>query len=152
MKSLDCRQPPITRRRLRRRAFSLIDLIAAILVIAIAFPPLFLAITDAERNRVDPIQLSRARWLATEKIEDVIADRHSSTRGYSYVVGGNYSSESAVAGFPGFSRSVSVSETGSSLSGSGTGYKTVIVTVQFTGAGGSVRSLSLATVLTDYTP
>ena len=152
MKTSDRQTPPPTARRRVRRAFSLIDLIAAILVIAIAFPPLFFAITDAGRTRVDPIQVSKARWLATEKIEDVIADRHSSTRGYSFIVDGNYTTENPVPGFPGFSRSVSVTETAALLSGSGSGYKVVTVTVQFTGAGASARSLSLATVLTDYTP
>ena len=84
---------------------------AAILVIAIAFPPLFFALTDAHRSRVEPIQVSKARWLAAEKIEDVLADRHSSTRGYSYVSSGSYPAENPVTGHAGFSRSVSVSET-----------------------------------------
>lgn len=141
-----------TSRRDGRRGFSLIDLMAAILVIAIAFPPLFFALTDAHRSRVEPIQVSKARWLAAEKIEDVLADRHSSTRGYSYVSSGSYPAENPVTGHAGFSRSVSVSETGASLSGSGTGYKTVTVTVQFKGAGGASRSLSMSTVVTDYTP
>ena len=46
-----------------------------------------------------------------------------------YVVAANYAAESSVAGFPGFPRSVAITETGASLSGSGTGYKAVVVTV-----------------------
>ena len=94
----------------------------------------------------------RARWLAAEKLEDVIADRHSTTRGYSFLSNSNYPAESPITGFAGFSRSVSVSETGVSLTGAGTGYKTVSVTVTFPAANGGTRSFSLATVLTEYTP
>jgi len=132
--------------------FTLIEAIIAIVVMSIAVPGMFWAIRDAQRERVDPVQVSRARWLASEKLEDIIADRNSGTRGWSYVVGGNYPAEGSVAGFAGFSRSVSIVETGASLSGAGTGYKTVTVTVGFVDGKGASRTLSLATVVTDYTP
>lgn len=131
--------------------FTLIEVIIAVIVMAIAIPPVFWALRDANVRRVDPINLSRARWLANEKIEDVLADARSTTRGYSYLVNGNYASESPVSGFTGFTRSVSIAESGANLvAGSGTGYKTVAVSVTYVDGKGTTRSLSVSTVVTDY--
>jgi prepilin-type N-terminal cleavage/methylation domain-containing protein len=139
-------------RRAARRGFTLIEAIIAVVIIALAVPPMLMAMGDAARQRVAVVQATRARWLATEMLEDVIADRHSATRGWAWVVNANYAAENPVSGFPGFTRSVSVVETGASLSGAGTGYKTVTVSVGWTDAGGTARSLALSTVVTDYTP
>lgn len=136
------------------RAFTLIELIAAIVVIAIAVPPMVLALRSAHVNRIDPVLASRARWLVTEKLEDVIADRHSSTRGYDYVIDANYSDESPgdIDGFPGFARSVAVVETAADLTTTGEGYKTVTVEVRWTDARAQTRQAAISTVLTEYTP
>lgn len=135
------------------RGFTLIEAITAVVVLAIAVPGMFWGIRDAQMRRIDPLQASKARWLAAEKLEDIIADRHSSTRGYTYVVSNNYATENSITGFQGFARSVNVSESGASLvSGSGTGYKTVTVTVSFKDGRNTTRTLALATVITDYTP
>jgi prepilin-type N-terminal cleavage/methylation domain-containing protein len=140
-------------RRIHIRGFTLIEAITAIVVLAVAVPAMFWGIRDAQMRRVDPIQASKARWLAAERLEDIIADRHSSARGYSYVVAANYPTESAVAGFSGFSRSVTITEGGASLvAGSGTGYKTVTVSVTFRDGRNTSRTLALATVVTDYAP
>ncbi len=134
------------------RGFSLVDTIVAIVVLALVVPGTVVAISDASVQRASGIAFSRARWLATEKIEDIIADRASGTRGYTYVVAANYGAESSVTGFAGFTRSVSITETGASLSGAGTGYKTVTVTVAWTDPRRGARTLALSTVVTDYTP
>ncbi len=96
--------------------------------------------------------VSRARWLATEKLEDVIADRHSTTRGYDYLISGNYPPEAAVSGFPQFSRSVTLTETEADLVSAGTGYLTVEVAVGWTDTQGVGRTLEVSTVLTEYEP
>jgi prepilin-type N-terminal cleavage/methylation domain-containing protein len=137
----------------RTRGFTLIEAITAVVVLAVAIPGMFWGIRDAQMRRIDPIQASKARWLAAEKLEDIIADRHSSTRGYTYVVDGNYGAEASVSGYPGFSRSVTITESNASLmAGSGTGYKRVTVSVTFRDGRNTSRTLSLATVVTDYTP
>jgi Tfp pilus assembly protein PilV len=140
----------LNRRRglISRRGLTLIEAIAAIVVVGV--PPVMMAVREAAVRRVDSVQAGRARWLAGEKLEDVIADRQSATRGYAYVVAGNYPAEPGVAGFTGFARSVAIAETGASLVGVGTGYKRVTVTVTWTDHRGQTRSLALATVVTDY--
>jgi prepilin-type N-terminal cleavage/methylation domain-containing protein len=134
------------------RGFSLIEAIIAVVILSVAMPAMLVAVTDAQKKRAGPVQDSKACWLAAEKLEDVIADRHSSTRGYSFVVNGNYPAEASIAGFPGYSRNVSIAETDATLGTPGAGYKTVTVTVVYTGATGASRSFSLASVVTDYTP
>ncbi|MFN8815366.1 MAG: prepilin-type N-terminal cleavage/methylation domain-containing protein [bacterium] len=136
----------------RASGFTLIEAIAAIVILAVALPPIFIAIADAQRRHSGPVLLERARWLAAEKLEDVIADWHSATRGYAYITSVNYPAEAVIAGFPGLSRSTSISETGPNLIAAGAGYKTVTVSVTFPDANGSTLSFELATVITDYTP
>ena len=134
----------------RQRAFTLIETIIAIVVLTIAIPPMFWAIRQAHVGRVNPEMVSRARWLASEKLEIIEADRHSTTRGYGYLIPSNYPVESSITGYPGFTRSVSLSETAADLSTAGTGYMKVTVTVAWTDATATARSLSISTVLTNY--
>lgn len=140
------------RRITQRRGGTLIEAISAIVIASVAFPPMLWALQGAHTTRVDPELAIRARWLAGEKLEDIIADRHSSTRGYAYVVESNYPTEPSVGGFSNYSRSVSIAETGVSLSGSGTGYKRVTVSVGWTDGRAQPRTYSVSTILTSYTP
>ena len=139
-------------RRTGQSAFSLIEAITAIVILAVAVPPILWALRDARLTRADPIHISTARWLAAEKLEDIIADRHSTTRGYAWLLAPNYPAEAAIPGFPNYSRSVAIGETGPDLAAPlpGGGYKRATVTVTWTAKGGGPRSLSLATVLTEY--
>ena len=136
--------------RRSHRGFTLIEAIACVVMLAILIPPTLWAMREGHKQRINPVLASRARWLATERIEDIIADRHSATRGYAYLASGNYPAEASITGFAGFSRSVAFTETGVNLVTPGTGYKRVTVTVSWTDAGGSARSLALSTVVTDY--
>jgi prepilin-type N-terminal cleavage/methylation domain-containing protein len=136
----------------RQSGFTLIETIATIVILAVAIPPMLWSIRDAQIQRANPVLASRARWLATEKLEDIIADRHSSTRGYTYLVTGNYPSEPNVTGFTNYSRSVTFTETEADLATAGTGYMKVAVAVGWDDATGTARSLSVTAVLTDYTP
>lgn len=140
---------PITQRR--PRGFTLVELIVAIVILSVAVPPMLWAIRDAHASRVSPVMLSRARWLAGERLEDIIADRHSPSRGFAYVVNANYPSEPTVSGFPGFTRAVSIAETG--INGNaGTGFKAVNVTITWVDGQAVTRTFTLGTVLTEYTP
>lgn len=136
----------------RRAGFTLIETIAAIVILAIALPPMLFAVRDAHVQRVNPMLASQARWLATEKLEDILADRHSDTRGYDYLTAGNYPAEPSVSGFPAFSRSATFAETEADLSSPGAGYMTVTVHMSWVDATSTSRTLSIATVITEYTP
>ncbi len=133
-----------------RRAVTLVEAIIALVVVSVAAPPMMLAVRDSSVRRVDPILADRARWLAGEKLEDLIADRHSTARGYAYLASTNYPAEPAITGFSNFARSVTIAETGASLSGTGTGYKRVTVTVTWRDYRGTGRSLALSTIITAY--
>lgn len=136
----------------RRRGFTLMEGIVAIVLLGTALPPMMWAIRTAQVRRVGSALASRARWLATEKLEDVIADRHSTTRGYAWLTGANYPAENPVAGFGQFNRSVAFVETAADLVSAGTGYKKATVTVSWTDGAGTARSTAISTIVTDYTP
>lgn len=135
-----------------RRAFTLVEAITAVVILAVAVPPLLVAMQTFSLRRADATLASRARWIASERLEDVIADRHSATRGYAWVITSNYPAENAVTGFTNFSRSTSISEVASDLSTAqaNSGIKLITVTVQYADTRGTTRSFALSTVLTNY--
>ncbi len=134
----------------QRRAFTLIEAIVAIVILGIAMPAMLIALSQAHRDRISPARASQARWIAVEKMEDVIADRSSPTRGWSYIAGTNYPVETSITGSPGYSRKVTIAETGADLQSVGTGFKTVTVTVEWTHTDGQTHSVVLATVVTEF--
>ena len=134
------------------KGFTVTEAIIAIVILSVAMPPMLWAIRQQHHDRISPILASRARWLASERLEDIIADRHSTTRGYSYLTAAHYPNEASIVGFPGFTRSVAFSEKAANLTSAGTGYMRTTVTVGWTDPGGIAQSLSIATIITDYTP
>lgn len=133
-----------------RGGFTLVEAVAVIVILSIAFPPMLVAIRQAHAARVGPARLAIARWLAAERLEDIIADRNSATRGYPYVLTSNYPAETSITDFAGFTRSVVITETGPDLTTPGTGYKKASVTVTYTDGAGAPRSYLVSTVVTDY--
>lgn len=132
------------------RAFTLIESIAAIVILAVALPAMLWAIRDAAARRADPALIVKANWLAAEKLEAVIADRHSSSRGYAWLIDANYPDEAAVADFPAFSRSVAITQTASDLSTPGVGFKVIAVTVTFPALNAPSRSVTMSAAVSDY--
>ncbi|TVQ54206.1 MAG: prepilin-type N-terminal cleavage/methylation domain-containing protein [Phycisphaerales bacterium] len=137
-------------RRKSSHGFTLIETIIAIVILAIAVPPLLLAVQSAHQDRVTPVQMSTARWLAVEKMEDVIADRNSAARGYDWVETSRYPEQASVPGFAGYGRTVEINETGPDLTSPGTGYKVVTVRVSWSDINGTPREYALTTVLAEY--
>lgn len=143
---------------MRRRSFTLVETVAAVVIMAVAIPPMMWAIHEAQIRRVDSVLSSRARWLATTKLEDIIADRHSQSgsRGYTFLYEANpeYADEATgtITGYPQFSRSVAFNVTGPPPAfAAGSGYKHVTVTVGWTGSRGA-SNMAVSTIVTDYTP
>lgn len=144
----------MSRRSMRgsRHGATLMETVAAIVLLAVAIPPLMWTLSDAQHRQIDVVFTSRARWLVMEKLEEVLADRHSDTRGWTHLVNSNYPSEAAVSGFDMYERSVSITETGPDLQSAGSGYKTITVDVQWEDSNGTTRSLAISTVVTELTP
>ena len=134
----------------RRRAFTLLEVVATLVILGVGLPALIAAVRDATVRRASVQQQVVARWLACEKLEDVTADRHSATRGWSWITAANYPAEPTVNGFTAFARSTAITETGPDLVAAGTGYRTVTVTVTYRDVRDGAKTLSIATVLTDY--
>jgi Tfp pilus assembly protein PilV len=135
-----------------RRAFSLIEAIAAIVVMSVALPALLWALAESKRSVISPALQTQARWLAAEKLDDILADRCSASRGYAYLAAANYPAESPVQGFPGFSRSVTFTACGPNLQPGGSGCMLVEVTVGYTDARGKARTVRLNTLATEALP
>ncbi len=141
-------------KRAHSAGFTLIELVAAIVLLAVAVPPMIWATQQSRHQSVDPVLTSRARWIATEKLEDIIADRYSSTRGYDYLISSNYPDEPAgtITDYEGFARQVSLLETTADLVTPGNGYMTVTVHLSWMGSAGQPRQTSVSTVLTEFGP
>ncbi len=141
----------------RRAGFTLIETVAAIVILSVAVPHMLWAVAEAHIQRVDAMLASRARWLVTAKLEDVIADRHSESgnRGYDYLVTGNYPAEAtgSISGYEQFGRTVAFDEvdpTDLVTSQADSGYMKVTVNVGWTDGGGDSQTLSIVTILTEY--
>lgn len=134
------------------RAFTLIETIAALVILALAIPPMLLALRQASVDRIDPMRFSQARWLATERLEDILADRQSAARGYDYVVEANYLAEPEIDASPAFARQVRIVETAPDLQTAGRGCKTVTVTVTWLDSRRRPQCFEVATVLTETHP
>lgn len=117
--------------REKRRAATIIEIVMAIVILAIALPPLIDAFSDAAIQSIHPANAAVASFLATERMEEIIARRFRANDGYGAVTQANYPSETPVAGFSRFNRSVTVTFTDSALNSqvSDMGYKLVRVTV-----------------------
>ncbi len=131
------------------RGFTLVELIAAVVVLSVAVPPMLWTLREAQLTRADAILAVEAQWLASDQIEAVLADRHSTTLGYDHVTTSNYPTEDPVTGAPMFARAVSVRETEADLVTPGTGFKVVEVTVSWTTTRGRTHDLVIATVVTE---
>jgi hypothetical protein len=134
------------------------ETVSAIVILSVAVPPMLWAVTQAQRQRMNPVLASKARWLAVEKLEDIVADRHATPRGYTWLNAGNYPDENTgtITGYPAFSRTVTFpAETKADLTTTAPaplGYQVVTVTVGWTNSDGDAASLAISTVLTDYDP
>jgi prepilin-type N-terminal cleavage/methylation domain-containing protein len=61
----------------RRRAFTLVESLAVVVVLSVAIPPAVSMMTDSARAQVNSITQTRATWYATAVLEHVIADASS---------------------------------------------------------------------------
>ena len=66
------------------RGFTLIEVVIAVIVLAISVPPTLNMMDSSAAGRVDAIQTTRATLLATIVLESVMADMTSSSAGLGF--------------------------------------------------------------------
>ena len=133
----------------RRGGYTLIELMLVIVVVVMAFPALLNVFAQLGRDSARPDLHTAALDLAREKMEILAADKFNISRGYAYLVAGNYPDESPVSGFL-FNRTVTFSDVSSadlSTTSAGSGYRKATVTVRWQADSASV---SLSSVFTDH--
>jgi Tfp pilus assembly protein PilV len=86
--------------------FTLIEMVLIIVITAIAVLPLSMLFANTSIRSSDARNATIAAQLAQAKMEELTADKNSPTRGFSYLVAGNYPAENPVSAFPGYNRSV----------------------------------------------
>lgn len=130
--------------RQTRRGVSLIELIAVIVIIGVAMPPMMLTLADTQQRRASPILADTARWLAAEQLEQIIADRHSPTRGLDHITTDNYPPEPSINGFTAFSRQTIIEQRSPALEPGGEGVVLVTVQVSWTDPALGMRTTTVS--------
>jgi Tfp pilus assembly protein PilV len=124
------------------RGMTLIEVIIIVVVLGIAVPALMSLMSSTLFHSGKSAILSQSTMFAQERIEEIIADKKSDSRGYGYVVTpGRYLSDSPASGF---TRTVAVQTTG--MTYNGVPYAHVEVTVSHD----DIPNITLSTWLTEY--
>ena len=93
-----------------RRAMSLIEVVLAIVILGLAVPPLMIQLGAAVRSQTTSVLQLNMVQLASERLNEVLADYADQSRGYAYIITGNYPGEADPAGFKGYKRVTTVRE------------------------------------------
>ena len=91
------------------QGFSLVELIAIIVVLAVGIVSLLQVFGTATRTISNNVDGQLGAQLAQERAEQVLADRRNPARGYTYVKTANYPAEASVTGFANYARSTAIS-------------------------------------------
>ncbi len=92
----------------RAAGFTLVELVMTIALLTVGVPALISLGTNCLTSMHQGTYATTASMLAQEKLEQVLADRACSTRGFNYIVSGNYPAESSIPPFSGYTRSVTI--------------------------------------------
>ena len=123
--------------------FTLPEVILILVIAAVAVLPLGMLFANSSIRSGEARNATVMAQLAQAKMEEIAADKSSSSRGFSYLIAANYPAENPVAAFPGYSRSVAFAP--DSVYDAVT-FRTVSVTVAFA----SVPSVTLTTWFTNF--
>ncbi|MFQ5863945.1 MAG: prepilin-type N-terminal cleavage/methylation domain-containing protein [bacterium] len=122
--------------------FTLIEVILIIVVLSIAIPSLMQLISSTLVNSNQSVIISQAIVYAQEKMEEIISDKKSPTKGYDWVITpGNYPSDVPSNGF---TRTVLIEAAGRIYNG--IPYAFVQVKISHN----EIPDIKLTTWLTDY--
>jgi hypothetical protein len=118
-----------------RRSATIIEIAIVVLILTVALPPLVSSFADSARQSIQPAQATVASFLVIERMEEIIARRYRGIQAgadsYDAITTANFPNETTISGFPGYQRTVTISEVTAALqaSGSPVGYRKVRVTV-----------------------
>jgi Tfp pilus assembly protein PilV len=127
----------------RAAGFSILEAVAAIVLLGIAVPPILSFLLEGARGGIFPERQTISYFLAMERMEEIIADRHSSSRGYSYLIPAHYPDESLTDGYVRMVAFSEVSPADLATPQSGSGYLKITVTVTHAAPAGSYRLTSI---------
>ncbi|HYE61438.1 MAG TPA: type II secretion system protein [Phycisphaerales bacterium] len=151
-----------------RRGFTLIEAVVVVLALSISLPTTLIWLGEANQRRADSVNTTRATALGTLVMEQVLADVSSKSAGLGFSALANSATylNTATTGLVARLSSITSLYTGMGInygvtigglvdkSGAATGvtsqdlFRSVTVTVTFTGSDGSARTLSLQSMVT----
>jgi prepilin-type N-terminal cleavage/methylation domain-containing protein len=94
----------------RQRGFTLIELVAIIVLLSIAGTAILGMFGQVGRSLTTNQDTQTGAQLVQEKAEQILADRRNAARGYAWIVAANYPAETPISGFAAFDRSVTISD------------------------------------------
>ena len=127
----------------RDAGFTLPEVVLILVIAAVAVLPLGMLFANSSIRSSEARNATVMAQLAQAKMEEIAADKSSSSRGFSYLIAANYPAENPVAAFSGHSRSVAFAPDSVY---DGVTFRTVSVTVAFA----SVPSVTLTTWFTNF--
>jgi len=127
----------------REAGFTLPEVVLILVIAAVAVLPLGMLFANSSIRSSEARNATVMAQLAQAKMEEIAADKTSTSRGFSYLIAANYPAENPVPAFTGYSRSVAFAP--DSVYDSVT-FRTVSVTVAFA----SVPSVTLTTWFTNF--
>jgi prepilin-type N-terminal cleavage/methylation domain-containing protein len=95
---------------MRRRGFSLVEVIVAMVILAIAIPPLVFQMAAGVQQQATVLIQQNLTQLAADRLWQVYEDHADPTRGYSYVVDAAYPDEEEPLELTGYSRQTTILE------------------------------------------
>jgi Tfp pilus assembly protein PilV len=123
--------------------FTLIEAVLIIVIAGIAVLPLSMLFANTSIHSSDARNATVAAQLAEAKLEEITADKNSTSRGFSYLIAANYPAENPVAAFSNYNRSVAIA---ADSTYDGVTFRTVSVTV----ACPNIPNVTVATWFTSY--
>ncbi|MCK4463450.1 MAG: type II secretion system protein [Candidatus Omnitrophica bacterium] len=131
---------------MRKRAFSLIELILVMIILSIGLTTLILLLRYSVMQSADTHFYTIANWLCQEKIEEILSDRRDN--GFGYIVKRNYRDEEP---FPTYTRTTEIYYVNldnlNVETRRATAYKRIKVSVS---GGGSSTPLEMVSLVTNY--
>ncbi len=94
----------------RRSGLSLIEVVIAIVLLALAAGPLAIQLAESLRSRQEALAQHVLTQLARERMHEIYADAATPTRGYAWITAGHYPREPAPHSMRGFVRTTTIRE------------------------------------------